>query len=72
MLLLVNLKGGRERVKRYYRAVKLRQEGKTLREISSIMGFSPENARQYVRRYNIILRQQKKIPKYIQKIINES
>lgn len=72
MLLLINLKGGRERVKRYYRAVKLQKEGKTLREIGNIMGFSPENARQYIRRYNIILRQQKKIHKYIQKIINES
>lgn len=50
-------------LKRYYRAWRLRQQGKTLREIGEIMGFSRERARVMINYINFTAKLRKSFGK---------
>ncbi|MBI3366546.1 hypothetical protein HY041_02880 [Candidatus Roizmanbacteria bacterium] len=54
---------------RYYQAWHLRKQGKTLKEIGAIMGFSPERARVCANYIQFTLRKKNKDYKELKKII---
>ncbi len=57
---------------RYYQAWRLRKQGKTLKEIGMIMGFSPERSRVCSNYVQFALRKKNKDYKELRKIIKDS
>ncbi len=58
-----------KKLDRYYQAWKLRKQGKTLKEIGMIMGFSAERARVCANYVQFALRKKNKDYKELKKII---
>ncbi len=61
----------RKNLKRYYQAWELRQQGKKLREIGEIMGFSPERARTLVSYINLKIEYKKPLPNDLKDLIKK-
>lgn len=59
-------------LQRYYHAWKLRQKGKTLKEIGTVMGFSAERARILINYVQFTLRKKNKDYKVIAKLRKSS
>ncbi|MDO8608952.1 MAG: sigma factor-like helix-turn-helix DNA-binding protein [bacterium] len=56
----------------YYQAWKYRKEGKTLKEVGQLMGFSIERARIIINYTSFVLRQKKKDYEELKKIMKEN